>query len=718
MPSEHTSGTVHLHRPGVSLVIDAAGPGLPEIRHWGPELGDADAAYVARRPDEPSAINTPDPAVPVAVLPEAGTGHMGRPGLRGHRAGTAWSSAFTLTATSVTADAATFTALDERTGLELVTHVELAPSGLARLRHTVTNTGGTPYTVDALEVAVPVPAHADELLDFTGRWARERHPQRRAFDHGAWVRENRRGRTGHDATIGLVAGTRGFGHRHGEVWAVHVAWSGNHVTYAQRLPERRSTLGGGELLLSGEVILAPGEPYESPWLYAAYSGAGLDGIGAAFHGWLRSRPGHPDTPRPVVLNTWEAVYFDHDADRLRGLADVAADLGVERFVLDDGWFTGRRTSSAGLGDWYVDPDVWPDTLHPLVDHVTGLGMEFGLWVEPEMVNPDSALFRAHPEWVLRPADGVLPPPGRRQQVLDVSHPDAYAYLLERLDDLLRTYRIAYLKWDHNRDLVDAGHHGRAAVREQTRAVYRLLAELRRRHPHVEIESCSSGGARIDLEVLEHTARVWASDCNDALERQAIQRWTGLFVPPELVGAHVGPPRSHTTARTHDLSFRVATAVFGHFGLEWDVTTATADERAALRTAIAGYKDLRPVLHGGTVVRGDHPDPAAWVHGVVAPDRATAVFAYVQLATSVDAVPAPWRMPGLDPDRVYRVTVLPEFGRPATTGRIDPVWYGSGPVEVGGRVLGTVGLHPPVLAPEQALLVRLDAVGPASDGGVR
>ncbi|MDM4777904.1 alpha-galactosidase, partial [Micromonospora sp. b486] len=271
----------------------------------------------------------------------------------------------------------------------------------------------------------------------------------------------------------------------------------------------------------------------------------------------------------MTLNVWEAVYFGHELDRLRALADAAAEVGVERFVLDDGWFRGRRHDQAGLGDWWVDGEVWPDGLQPLIDHVRGHGMQFGLWVEPEMVNPDSDLFRAHPEWVLQ-APGRLPPPWRHQQALDLVNPDAYAYLLERLDAVLGEHDgIAYLKWDHNRDLTEAGHAGRPGVHAQTLAVYRLLDELRARHPGVEIESCSSGGARVDLEILRRTDRVWASDCNDALERLSIQRWTGLLLPPELVGTHIGPERSHTTHRVHDLSFRAVTALFGHHGIEWE-----------------------------------------------------------------------------------------------------------------------------------------------------
>ena len=210
-------------------------------------------------------------------------------------------------------------------------------------------------------------------------------------------------------------------------------------------------------------------------------------------------------------------------------------MGIERFVLDDGWFTGRRDDTRGLGDWEVDTDVWPDGLHPLVNKVQSLGMEFGLWVEPEMVNPDSDLARAHPDWILR-GRTALPPSARQQQVLDLANPEAYRHIADRLHALLNEYPIAYLKWDHNRDLVDAGSGpgGTPRVSEHTHALYRLLDELKAAHPGVEIESCASGGSRVDLGILERTDRVWTSDTLDPLERLDIQRHTSLVVAPELL----------------------------------------------------------------------------------------------------------------------------------------------------------------------------------------
>ena len=707
------SPILHLRTDDVSFVVDARGPGLPAVVHWGAPLGELDQpglANLVRATERPVAHNALDAPAPFSLLPQAGLGHPGRPGLSGHRGGSAWSPVFALDRVTGDERSAVFEAVDKHAELSLVTEIELTGCGLLRLRHRLRNDGTDEYTVDGLEVSVPVPARAQELLDFTGRHCRERAPQRHPFAFGSWVRENRRGRTGHDASLQLVAGTGGFGFGHGEVWALHVAWSGNHVTYAERVVEGRSVLGGGELLLPGEVVLAPGEEYATPWCYAAYSPHGLDGVSSGFHGWLRSRPEHPRSERPVVLNTWEAVYFDHDLDRLRGLADVAARVGVERFVLDDGWFRHRRDDTAGLGDWYVDEQVWPEGLHPLADHVRGLGMQFGLWVEPEMINPDSDLYRAHPDWALAPGSGELPPPSRHQQVLDLVNPDAFAHILERLDALLAEYPIDYLKWDHNRDLVAAGHAGRAGVRAQTLALYRLLDELRARHPGVEIESCSSGGGRIDLEVLQRTDRVWTSDCNDALERQTIQRWTGQLLPPELMGTHVGPPRAHSTGRTHDLSFRVAAALFGHFGIEWDISSATEEEQAGLASAIELYKDVRGLVHSGRFVRVDHPDPTAYLHGVVAQDRSEALFCYALLATSTAATAPPMRLPWLEPDRTYRVEVVDPAGAARLTQRTAQEWWEAGEIVLTGRALAEVGLQPPVLEPEQALLLRVTTHG--------
>ncbi|PWD52084.1 alpha-galactosidase [Serinibacter arcticus] len=711
---------VHLRSDGVSLVLDTTGPRLPRIAYWGADLGELDPSDVravveAGRP--PTVLNLMDEEVPVGVLPEAAVGWVGTPGLSGHRGGRGFSPLFDLVAVDVpdgddaTAGALRILGRDSALEVDLELRIALLPgSGLVRLSATLTNTGTSEYVLERLQLSLPIPAEAAELLDLTGRWTRERAPQRHAFTLGTHLREGRRGRTGTDATLLLVAGESGFGFRSGEAWAVHTAWSGNHVHAAERLPTGVSLLSGGELLLPGEGVLAPGESYTTPDVYGSH-GHGLDAISARFHRHLRARPGHPRTRRPVVVNTWEAVYFQHDVDKLTRLADAAARVGAERFVLDDGWFRGRRHDAVGLGDWDVDPDVWPDGLHPLVDHVRGLGLEFGLWVEPEMISPGSALALAHPDWVMSTGDR-LPPLSRGQQVLDLANPAAFEHIAGRLDALVTEYRVDYLKWDHNRDLVDGGHPttGRAGVHDQTLAVYRLLDGLRRRHPGLEIESCSSGGGRVDLGVLERTDRVWASDCLDPLERQQIQRWTGLLVPPELVGAHVGGARAHTTGRVQDLPFRAITALFGHLGIEWDLDAALDADPAAVEELtrwVALHKRHRDLLHSGVVVRSDHPDPATWVHGVVSPDGAEALYAVVAMATSIVSPPGRLRLPGLRPDRRYRVEAVWPDGVPEPR-RILPSWWAAG-IELTGAVLATAGVQVPQQKPEQACLLHVTEV---------
>ncbi|PPK98688.1 alpha-galactosidase [Kineococcus xinjiangensis] len=710
---------VHLSAAGVSLVVDCRGARLPRVLHWGADLGDLgadDLAALAAVSAPPVVPNGLDEPLPVTVLPEHAAGWAGLPGLLGSRDGRDWSPSFvTVSVTASRAEDATggrlrVEAVDPDALLELDLLLELTAEGLLRMRATLTDAavrggGRTPYRLDGLVLALPLPGSATEVLDLTGRWGRERSPQRRPFGVDAHVRDSRRGRTGSDATLVLVAGEEGFGFRSGRVWGLHVGWSGNHRTYAERLPTGEAVIGGGELLLSGEVALGPGESYTTPWVYAS-CGEGLDEMSARFHAHLRARSHHPRRPRPVVMNTWEAVYFDHDLDRLTALADRGAEVGAELFVLDDGWFRGRRDDTAGLGDWFADERVWPHGLHPLVQHVRSRGMRMGLWVEPEMVNPDSELIRRHPDWILSTGSRT-PPLVRSQQVLDLTRDEAFAHVLGRLDALVSEYALDYLKWDHNRDLVDAGSSrtGVAAVHRQTLAVYRLLDELRRRHPRLEVESCSSGGARVDLGILQRTDRVWASDCIDALERQSVQRWTGLLLPPEMIGSHVGAGRSHTTGRRHDLSFRAATALFGSFGIEWDLTAADEDERRELRQWVALYKSVRDWLHTGRVVRADPAGAATDVHGVLAADGSQALFAVVSTATCVTTTPGRLCLPGLDPDARYRVRVAGPAGVPPSTAIVQVPWLAEG-ASLPGRVLSRVGVQVPPQHPEHTLLLHV------------
>jgi alpha-galactosidase len=700
----------HLRAAGTSLVLDATGPGTPAIVHWGADLGHLGPAELAALaaasvpPVGPSSLDVP---LRLSLLPALAEGWSGRPALGGFRTGGGAGPGTldpALTLVAVHEPAANTLAIelaDACASVTVTTDLELTGQGVLRVRHTLVNTGAGTIELAGVDAILPVPDRAGELLDFTGLWSHERRPQRSLLGQGVWSRESRHGRPGHDDSYLTVAGTPGFGFRTGEVWAVHLAFSGDKRVWAERSALGYAALGAGELLAPGEVSLAAGASYTSPWTVAVYSSAGLDGLSARLHPWIRSWSTITG-PRKVLLNTWEAVYFDHDLATLGRLVDTAASVGVERFVLDDGWFSGRTDDRRALGDWFVDAAKWPEGLTPLIDRVHAAGLDFGLWVEPEMVNPDSDLARAHPDWLLGSAAA---PTWRSQRVLDLANPDAFTWLLGRLTALLAEYPIAYLKWDHNRDLLGGSVH------RQTTALYRLIDAVRAAQPGLEIESCASGGGRIDLGILERSDRVWTSDTNDPLERQQIQRYTSVLVPPEYLGGHLGAATAHTTGRTSALGFRLATALFGSAGIEWDLTRASPAELDQIRAWIAVYKERRNLLHGGTVVHADASDPALELHGVVALDGASAVFAQVALAAPRTALPAPIRFPGLDRERRYRVRPLLVGPAPHVVQTVPPAWLAADAAELvlPGAVLADVGLPAPLLTPEQAALFTLDAV---------
>jgi alpha-galactosidase len=328
-----------------------------------------------------------------------------------------------------------------------------------------------------------------------------------------------------------------------------------------------------------------------------------------------------------------------------------------------------------------------------------------------MVNPDSDLARAHPEWIMA-ARAEWPIESRNQQVLNLGIPEAYDYIKAQILAVLDEYDIGYIKWDHNRDLIEAGTQsdgGRPGVHAQTLAVYRLMDEVRAAHPGLEIESCSSGGSRVDLEVLRRTDRIWVSDNIDPHDRQSMLRWTTQLIPPEYMGSHIASGRSHSTARRHTLAFRAATAIFGHLGIEWDLSEATAEETAELAVWVAFYKEQRALLLSGDVVRMDGYDDRILVHGIVAPDRSRALFAMVTLDSPYPDPAAPTRFRGLDRDRLYRVRpVQPE---PENAGAEPPAWWGAdrqGQI-FSGAALEHAGVATPRVHPDQVVLYRADPV---------
>ncbi|MDR2973970.1 MAG: alpha-galactosidase [Propionibacteriaceae bacterium] len=722
-----------LRAAGCCLIIDAARP-VPHVLHWGADIGSADGATLTalNATSVPAVLNNaPDMARLFSVWPTERDGWSGTAAQEGNAAGGATTPRPLLVDVSSSVDSEgggiiSLSFVDSVCALRSQLTYRMDRFGVVSVDCQMTRDAGLglpdhvpPYTLDAWRALMPIPARAVELMDFTGKWCRERAPQRTPLTFGSHVRRARRGKPGHDSPYLMALGTLSFGFRHGEVWATHLAWSGDGEYLAERLPESAgafaSVLGAGESLASGEVRLADGQAYTAPTVVFVWSDQGLDGLADRLHRRLRARPSHPRSPRPVTLNTWEAVYFDQDLTRLTPLVQRAAQVGVERVVLDDGWFLGRRDDRAGLGDWQVDPAVWPNGLGPFADLVHGYGMEFGLWVEPEMVNLDSDLARVHPDWVLGPREG-LGPSSRHQYVLDLANPGAYTYVYERLCAAIGDHSVDALKWDHNRDLLEAvgrrGDQDRPMVHQQTLALYRLLDDLRAQFPGLEIETCSGGGGRVDLGILDRTDRLWASDCNDPVERLEIERWTRLLVPPELIGSHYGAARSHTTGRTTDSSLRLIVSLLGHAGIERDLADADQAELDLLTRWIGLHKRLRPLLHAGTWVNAELADEALALFGVVATDRRQALYVWAPRHTSFAGQAGRVQFPGLDPTLTYRVRVLDDLGLPSCHEVASPPWMatclGEG-VDIPGVLLTTVGLPLPNLDPQQAMLIQVRAV---------
>lgn len=701
---------IHLSQSRSSIIFAHDGDSL-EVLYWGKKLGAIDksaAESIRAARGKPVFHGGLDVAPGNLILREHARGWIGHPALRGHRGGVSASNSFAVKS-AVQKDQSMIAVFEDSiAGIEIEITYTLTPSDILLMDAKVTNTSEGDYYLDHFLYWLPLAEQADEVLDFYGHWTKERQPQRRAIGYGLVTREGFEGRSGHDYTIAQVALNHNTGFRHGEAWSLAMAWSGNNIHHVERLIDGHKSIGAGEYLLPGEVILKKGESYKAPRAIATFSDRGLDGLTNNHYSWIRSRSNHitKARPRPLTLNMWEAVYFDHNEAGIRKMVDKAAEIGVERVVLDDGWFGSRRNDRAGLGDWVVSKDAWPNGLAPIIKYINDKGIEFGLWFEGEMVNRDSDLYRAHPDWILQ-EPGRIPVEGRWQQVLDLTKEGAYNHVLNQVDAILSEYNIAYIKWDHNRHLTDPISDGRPVVRKQTEAIYRMFDELKKRHPGLEIESCSSGGGRIDLGMIDHADRFWTSDQNDPLERQQIQRWTGLVIPPEFLGTHVGPTVGHQMHRTHSVSFRALNALFGHAGIEWNINEADIEDTKTLKAFVDFYKKHRDLLHSGTVVRSDEIIGDAQLYGTIALDKKEAIFTYMQLTSADNFGPLITTFDGLDKETLYQLTVIEELSAIEFTQKRAPGWWPS--LQLTGDQLAHVGLQLPVLKPETGLLFHFKAV---------
>ena len=696
-----------LHSRNCSLVIDCRG-NAPAILYWGSRLSEATS------PDMLSLLATRQElqacqaeGALIALSPEAAAGFMGSPGVQMHRSGRQW--AIYAKTKSVNLVDNQLTIISQCHGAEIqLTHCLALHASTDVLTATtaITNIGSSALWLDRCDApCIPLPMRYNKILGFTGRWANEF--QQVSIDRfpGAYVRENRSGRTSHDSFPGIVVHTEDTNESSGSAYGLHLGWSGNHQLRIEEQHTGQAYAQLGELFFPGEMSLEPGEKYCSPTLYGTSTDHGFSAISESFHGYVRASLTDKrvrNKVRPVHFNTWEAVYFDLSYDRLCELADVAAEVGAERFVLDDGWFKNRKSDKAGLGDWFVDKSVFVDGLGPLIDHVKAKNMEFGLWVEPEMVNPDSDLYRAHSDWVLNadPAPLIL---SRNQLVLDLTRTEVQTYLFERLDALLTEYSISYLKWDMNRAVYQPNNQGgRAVGHYQTNALYTLLGRLRAAHPAVEIESCSSGGGRADFGILGFTDRIWTSDSNDALDRLRIQKGFSMFFPAEVMGAHIGPGVCHITGRILSMETRAGVAMFGHMGIEANLLEMDDDQTETLKAGVALHKKHRQLIHSGNLVRLNTQSNENGF-GIIAQDGGEALFSYTQLDSLSHSVGGRLQFIGLDSNCLYQVSIVwPQEPKSYSTSILDVI---NGSV-ISGEALTKAGIQLPIMHPASLLVFHL------------
>lgn len=561
---------------------------------------------------------------------------------------------------------------DERTGLLATVRLSVFRDLAAFARSvSIRNDGAAPATLDTvMSASLDLPDATWERLSLHGSWARERHLTRAPLTPGRFVTESLRGSSSLHSSPFLALARPATTERQGEVIGVSLVWSGDFLADVEVDQYATARLRMGIHPDSFAWPLAPGASFTSPEAVTVHSDAGLGGMSDTFHRLYRTHLARGiwrDRPRPVLINNWEGTYYDFDEERLVAIATVAAELGIELFVLDDGWFGVRDSDDRSLGDWVVDRRKLPNGLEGVARRIRDLGMSFGLWIEPEMVSPDSDLYRAHPDWAIG-APGLAHTESRQQLVLDLGRPEVLDHLTAALTGILSSAPIDYIKWDMNRTMTETYARDLPPERQGEMrfryilGVYELYRRLTDRFPHILFESCASGGGRFDAGMLAFAPQAWTSDDTDAIERLAIQWGTSLVFPVSSMGAHVSAVPNHQTGRVVPLDTRAAVAFFGAFGYELDATGLTADERRQVADQVAWFKAHRETLQFGRFRRLRSPfegsgNETAWM--CLSDDARDVVVGWYRVLSR--PVPGPTSLPlwGLDPTLRYRVSVWPE-----------------------------------------------------------
>lgn len=532
------------------------------------------------------------------------------------------------------------------------------------------------YLTRAMSLCLDLPDCEYEWLQFSGAWARERHLKVRRLEQGIQAVDSIRGNSSHEQNPFIVLKRPTADETQGEAIGFSLVYSGNFLAQAQVDTQDTTRVLLGIHPFGFRWKLEPGESFQTPEAVMVYSHRGLGHMSRTFHRLYRTRLARGywrDRERPILNNNWEATYFDFTEDRLVKIAEKAKECGVELFVLDDGWFGGRRNDHAGLGDWTANKDLLPGGIAGLADRIEALGMKFGLWFEPEMVNPDSDLYRAHPDWILR-TPGRHASLGRHQHVLDFSRREVVDAIYEMMAKFLAGAKISYIKWDMNRSITECYSEGLPADRQgevfhrYILGVYELYDRLTSAFPEVLFESCASGGGRFDPGLLYYAPQAWASDDSDAVERLKIQYGTSFCYPVSSIGSHVSVTPNHQVYRNTPLYTRANVAYFGTFGYELDLNKLTEEEIAQVKEQIRFMKRYRGLIQFGDFYRLSSPfekNVTAWM--VVSGDKREAVVGWYKVLNGANMPLSRLRLSGLEESLSYK---LCEYGRESSG-----VYYG-------------------------------------------
>ena len=572
----------------------------------------------------------------------------------------------TYTESDSEAETLTLVLEDRVTGIELeLLYTLFAGSGIIARSARFLNCGKKPvHLLKAMSLCMDLPDHDYDWIQFSGAWARERYPKKRRLETGIQSVGSMRGHSSHEHNPFVILKRPTADEFQGEVIGFSLIYSGNFLAQAEvdTHDTTRVLLGINPEWFDWK--LEPGEEFQTPEAVMVYTDRGMNDMSQTFHRLFQKRLARGywrDRERPILINNWEATYFDFTEERIVEIAKKAKEQGIELFVLDDGWFGKRTSERAGLGDWKANPERLPEGITGLAQKIEALGMKFGLWFEPEMVNKDSDLYREHPDWILSVPERRQSQ-GRYQYVLDFSRKEVVDYIYDRMAEILGSGKVSYVKWDMNRSITECWSAALPADRQgevfhrYILGVYDLYDRLNTAFPEVLFESCASGGGRFDPGLLYYAPQGWASDDTDAAERLKIQYDTSYCYPISSIGAHVSASPNHQIMRSTPLYTRANVACFGTFGYELDLNRLTAEEQEEVKRQTAFMKKYRSVLQFGSFYRLESPfegNVTAWMS--VSGDRKTAVVGWYRTLNGINMGYTRVKLRGLEPDSVYRVS---------------------------------------------------------------